>query len=806
MRLATLFALVVFTAFFRAHPVLAGEINIQLPLWDVQTKLEDGDAVFSGRNIQFAAMPGEPALPFRSIKLMLPRGADPSSVRAELSNIEISSLPGEWDVPPMPPISPSDKYEPFWPGKNNIVDGRDMDIYQRDAPFPGKHVHDLRVGEIRRQPVVEVLIAPLLYNPSGKRLKKIASATLTVNYEEKGLIMSGQSLGSEVDPVLEKHLGDKVLNHPSGSVSLQGADVRDSSGESGPAAETQDDQPAPQDENYGYAIITTNEIVGASGELANFIASKESRGFQVYLATEDQWGGGTGDAAAENIRDWLIANYLAYDLEYVLLIGDPDPGGGEVPMKMLWPRNNASDYTNYKNSPSDYYYADLTGNWDADGDGKYGEWGSSQDFQTGGVDRFWDVLVGRIPYYGSISDLDSILAKFRAYELEPEISTGWRENVLLPMEPSDGSTPGYHLGDAIRDDFVSPKGWSHYRIYDEWGSDPPEMNPCTKDNVTSSWNSDDFGLAIWWTHGSATSASGVMDNSHAATLDDAHPAFAFQASCHNGKPEASNNLAYTLLTNGAVNTVAASRVSWYFPGQTYYDNSPSNPGMAYEYAERLLEYGQKSAQALYNLKFEIHPGSNYMWMNYTDYNIYGDPEHSLAAVSVDSDGDGLTDDLEEATCSDPLDADSDDDGLSDGAEDANANGYVDPGETDPCQADSDGDGIQDGTESGIVDPVADPDGAGPLLGTDAAVFIPDADPSSTTDPIDSDSDGDGLSDGEEDLNANGRVDAGESDPNDPVSPGEEPAQVPAASPVALVLAAGLLMALQAYRRKKNSPA
>jgi len=71
--------------------------------------------------------------------------------------------------------------------------------------------------------------------------------------------------------------------------------------------------------------------------------------------------------------------------------------------------------------------------------------------------------------------------------------------------------------------------------------------------------------------------------------------------------------------------------------------------------------------------------------------------------------------------------------------------------------DTDGDGIQDGTESGLT--TGDTD-------TDLAVFIPDADPATTTDPTLADTDDDGVPDGDEDWNKNGRVDAGEGDPND----------------------------------------
>ena len=123
----------------------------------------------------------------------------------------------------------------------------------------------------------------------------------------------------------------------------------------------------------------------------------------------------------------------------------------------------------------------------------------------------------------------------------------------------------------------------------------------------------------------------------------------------------------------------------------------------------------------------------------------------------DSDGDGLTNNLENTICTDPFDADTDDDGIPDGAEDANHDGLVDSNETDPCNADTDGDGIQDGTELSYTsdDIVAD---------TDTNLFRPDLDPLTSTDPLNPDTDGDGLPDGREDINCNGKVDDGETDP------------------------------------------
>jgi hypothetical protein len=153
-----------------------------------------------------------------------------------------------------------------------------------------------------------------------------------------------------------------------------------------------------------YVIITTSGIKAESGELANFVAHKKSRGFNVKVITEKDFGGGVGDTAADNIRHWLQKHYLKENIQYVLLVGDPRPDTGEIPMKMIWTTPWCKDPI-----PSDYYYTDLTGDWDWNGDGRYGMW--PDDFGTGGVDQFYELLVGRIPYYGSIKDLDAILRK-----------------------------------------------------------------------------------------------------------------------------------------------------------------------------------------------------------------------------------------------------------------------------------------------------------------------------------------------------------------------------------------------------------
>ncbi|MFH1812232.1 MAG: adventurous gliding motility lipoprotein CglD [Pseudomonadota bacterium] len=154
----------------------------------------------------------------------------------------------------------------------------------------------------------------------------------------------------------------------------------------------------------------------------------------------------------------------------------------------------------------------------------------------------------------------------------------------------------------------------------------------------------------------------------------------------------------------------------------------------------------------------------------------------VGTAVVDSDGDGLNDDIENAiACLDANNADSDGDGLPDGVEDSSHDGRVQPGETDPCDVDSDCDGLVDGASYGAytgevtvgtqpTNPDTDGDGLGDGLevgitggaippGTDPTCgFVADSDPLTNTNPNSADSDNDGVPDGAEDANQNGRVD------------------------------------------------
>jgi len=230
-----------------------------------------------------------------------------------------------------------------------------------------------------------------------------------------------------------------------------------------------------------YVIITTSDIQSGSAELASFVQLKQAEGYTVAVETESAWGGGTGDAAAENIRRWLKNNYVSLGIQYVLLIGDPDPEWGDVPMKMTWPRPTATDGDTQ--SPTDYYYADLTSNWDANGDGQYGEWGSNGDFTQKPLP---EVCVGRHPglrrglhHARQHPVQDDQLPGSDGHRLAEQRAPAHGDFQLTTMKVVQESlaTDGQTLADSIQTDLLAPHGFSSYKLFEQAGIDPVTA-PC----------------------------------------------------------------------------------------------------------------------------------------------------------------------------------------------------------------------------------------------------------------------------------------------------------------------------------------
>jgi uncharacterized repeat protein (TIGR02543 family) len=621
------------------------QITQSLPYKTVEVANVNGTAVFSGDSP--LNDPGRPQLPAYGVTFLLPPGTDPTRVSVSITNATETDVSGSFYVPPGNPITDGKTVK--WPSGRVIVNGEDTAVYRANTYYPNRTLGAVSFGAFREYQLVEVTVNPYRYNPVTKSLKKLTGGAIVVS-GVSAAVMPKSSMAASTQTNLtssnepQKMVSNFIANRDQlssyvGAVASASPSTLQATSQG--AATIASGDPT---KTQTYAIITSQDIINNSTQLQNFINFKASQGYNVVTQT---FPGVKGAAAATAIRNWLKANYQSANLNifYALLIGNPTTDS-TVPMKMA--QVDSTDST--RSLPTDYYYAELSGTWDLNNDGKEGE--LPQDKGVGGIDKYAEVAVGRIPYYGNIADLDKILAKTITFESSPIANNAWRRNVLLPEVHADNFTPGWDFGEAIKNNVIAPYQYRYHRIYKDFSEDGvyfPEITtitnpqvetfPCSDDSVTKIWKNNPFGLVLWFTHGSSTGASYIMSSYSVPQLNDNFPAFTFQASCSNATPEDSNNLAYSLLRNGAIATIAATRVSAKIGGAFSNKDTYDNPCNVYRFANIFLRAPNPYYWAFYasvgwaldEARYEITDPELGQVMN---YNIYGDPSATLNADTL----------------------------------------------------------------------------------------------------------------------------------------------------------------------------
>jgi hypothetical protein len=558
--------------------------------------------------------PGAPLLPQKTYDVELPVDAQLKTVTMRIESTITEDISGYYNIGAAPPVVAG----------SSLYSTGNTTIYTTDADYPASPVTLLGTYQSRGKKTARIQFTPFQYNP----VKQTLVLNKTVN-----IVLSWRT--------------NPAYTAPAGS-------------------------------GVGYVIVTTNAILSNSTQLGAFAYHVQAQGFSVYIITETHYGAAGGQQRAVNIRNWLQSNYLGLNLKYVLLVGNPDPDDpatsdsyGDVPMMMCWPNpGSAADQT-----PTDYFYADLTGNWDSNGNSQFGEFGMDA------VDFGPEVYVGRIPVYGGdYASLDHILTKFITF-------TGADTKIMLPVAISNYQneenvsngcvsgwirTDGLNFPQQVLQNITDPMGYSNFVMYETAGvvgsgHDPVTLAaygfkaPLTSSNVITQW-ANDYGIVFWWAHGSATAASRkywwndlntnstvedgtcgssgdelawptLLSTSDTASLPDMET-FTFQASCLNGYPESSQNLQYSLLKRGAVSTVGSTRTSWYGQGVWTFSGITDNVGIGYMYVGNLV-FGQTAGESLYNGKgILINIWGWQGWQNLFDFNLYGDPSMYLEGPLV----------------------------------------------------------------------------------------------------------------------------------------------------------------------------
>jgi len=252
-----------------------------------------------------------------------------------------------------------------------------------------------------------------------------------------------------------------------------------------------------------YVIITTDNLEDSILPLKTW---KEYLGYTLEIVTiswiTDIY---PGTDLQEQIRNFLIDKYDDWNINYVLIIGSRN----SIPMRTCHPIPSV-----YPDSlETDYYYSDLTGNWDADQDGYYGE------YIDDNVDFVSELSIGRIPS-DDPETVSSICKNIISFESD---SGEWKKHALLlgaviyyenlesfdwVYERSDGAT----VMETCRSDIFEPHGFSCTRMYEADGIRPSTYTydyPLERSTVISEWQKG-YGIVNMLGHSNEKLASRLI--------------------------------------------------------------------------------------------------------------------------------------------------------------------------------------------------------------------------------------------------------------------------------------------------------
>ena len=370
---------------------------------------EKGEVIIEIDGFSTTSSPGDPMLPYKIYQLALPPDAVPASINIEITRRVEVEMPRTYRVAAAPPLAACpgeiDPKEEFlremekWGPDKIIRQGRNVAIYDQSEFYPEKNCTVNYSGMMRKWKTASVLFWPLRYNPSTDKLLFTSQVDLKVTFNRDTTYLQRPEMKTLLrDDIFDTRAGGMFLNYETAKEWYKLPILKEAG------------LVPPEDPDY--VVITTDNTFSNSTKLDDFCFHKEDMGHEVIVVTEHQVHtvnfvvgagysftsapGGYEDVAGaappnqrpEKVRKWLRDNYAALGIEYVLLVGDPDPDNmgdgdhiGDLPMKDC-------QLHLFADVPTDFYFAELSeAAWDLDGDGYVGEYYSpaGQKYMPAGV-------------------------------------------------------------------------------------------------------------------------------------------------------------------------------------------------------------------------------------------------------------------------------------------------------------------------------------------------------------------------------------------------------------------------------------
>lgn len=454
---------------------------------------------------------GKPSIPFIVANFVIPPDAE--VVDVAVVEKKTQEIPGTYNICPVQTPRPIS-----YKGDVPFVEPA-PDVYSSSNPYPEKDIVSFPSGSMSGFRIAGIFVNPMKYIPKEKKLILTTELTVKVQYREG--VYNPIRLTEKQREVFSQGVELIVVNH--NDIARFSPPVK---------------REPPRACNY--AIITNSTLQSAWQRLANW---KIAAGYTAQVFTTDWiYSNYTGYDNQEKIRNFLKDYFQNQGLIYAVLGGD----NNIVPERDAY----CSYYDPYYLA-SDYYYSDLDGTWDGNGNHLYGE-------VTGdNVDGYFDIYVGRPPV-DDATEINYFLNKDSTYIYNPPSS--YIQKILLPsvMLFSQYNYHGRVVNNAIGDMFP---GWTVTKIEDQTA-------PATRNAFNQNYN-----LMHIAAHGDQNGTyteygSPVFTSSDIPYLTNTMPTILNSIACYSGDFDEYNDcFAEALVTDdyGCVATIMNSRYGWGTP-------------------------------------------------------------------------------------------------------------------------------------------------------------------------------------------------------------------------------------------------
>ncbi len=335
-------------------------------------------------NSLLSSLPGQPALPYQQVKLMLPPGESAKSI--EITFSDETELAGKFSLYPQQEVRPVGNAVPV-----KII--KDEAVYNLNATYPANPQGHLITSFLNGRAFALSTFTPLRYNPVTGKASYYSSVKVIVETETD---INAQNALSNLS--VDSKLAARFADNPEMD-NLYSSMRR------------------PLTDIYEILIVCTS---GYSSAFEGMRAAYLKEGLRSQVVTfETIKSSMTGTDDPERIRNFIIKEYKAHGIQQVVLAGDAEL----IPYRGFYAYvQSGLGYTDY-NIPSDVYYSALDSTWDTDNDAIWGE--------PGEEDLLPDISVGRLPF-SNPTELNALLHKSYNYQFAPV--DGEFRNILLAGE------------------------------------------------------------------------------------------------------------------------------------------------------------------------------------------------------------------------------------------------------------------------------------------------------------------------------------------------------------------------------------